>query len=185
MSTTPLEPTPTEPVEPTPPAQLPDDHPLVKAYAAQKDQIKQLKSAQIDPDELARLRNLDEATKTETQKQAEALAAAQAKVKEYEIREQITNWKTEVAEATGVPAVALAGSTKEEIEAHAETLKPLIAQQTTEQPKPAVVPTVGKTPTALPNIPINEQIAAAEAAGDKELVGRLKAMQLGSLSATT
>lgn len=72
-----------------------------------------------------------EANKTEAQKQAEALAAAQAKVAEYEKREQIAAWKAEVSAESGVPANVLAGSTKEEIAAHAETLKPLISQAST------------------------------------------------------
>lgn len=118
----------TEMAETTSPVQLPDDHPLVKTLAAQKEAIKQLKAAQVDPEELQRLRDLDESSKTEAQKAAERLAELEGKVKDYETREQIAAWKAEVAEATGVPAAALAGSTKEEIEAHAETLKPLIAQ---------------------------------------------------------
>lgn len=67
-----------------------------------------------------------EASKTAEQKVADRLAAAEAKVAEYETREQIAAWKAEVSSETGVPAVALAGSTREEIEAHAATLKPLI-----------------------------------------------------------
>lgn len=77
-----------------------------------------------------------EANKTEAQKQADALAAALAKVQQYEAREQIAKWKDEVAQATGVPANVLAGSTKEEIEAHAATLKPLIDQAGRPQPIP-------------------------------------------------
>lgn len=124
------------------PVTLPDDHPLVTAFNTLKAENKSLKSERLDPTELQRLRDLDEASKTQAEKDAEALAAAQAKVKEYETREQIAAWKAEVATATGVPAVALAGSTKEEIEAHAETLKPLIA---TPAPKrPGIVPSEGR-----------------------------------------
>src|SRR5690606_1092029 len=114
------------------PVQLPDDHPLVKALAAQKDQIRELKSqAQANANAATKLAEIEEASKTEAQKQAEHVAALEAKVREYETREQIAAWKAEVSEATGVPAAALAGSTREEIEAHAATLKPLIeaAQQ--------------------------------------------------------
>lgn len=128
-----------------------------------------------------RLAEIEEASKTEAQKQAERTAELEAKVKEYETREQIAAWKAEVSKETGVPAVALAGSTKEEIEAHAATLKPLIGQATpTTDPPPAVVPTVGKTPGTTPNIPIGEQIAAAEREGNADLVAQLKAMQLAS-----
>lgn len=92
-----------------------------------------------------------EAQKTAEQKAAEALAEAQSKVKEYETREQVAKWKADVAKTSGVPAEALAGSTLEEIQAHAETLKPLIAK-TEEQPRKGAigpyVPTEGKTPAA-------------------------------------
>ena len=80
-----------------------------------------------------RLAEIEEASKTEAQKQAERLAEYEAKVKEYETREQIAAWKAEVSRETGVPAAVLAGSTKEELQAHAETLKPLIAQAETPQ----------------------------------------------------
>ncbi len=158
-----------ETVETTPPIQLPDDHPLVTTLASQKEQIKQLKAAQIDPAELQRLRDLDESSKTEAQKAAERLAELETKVKDYETREQINAWKAEVATATGVPANVLAGSTKEEIEAHAATLKPLIeqAQAAPAQPAPGVVPTIGNTPT-VPNTPLDDLIAEAEKAGDIE-----------------
>lgn len=126
-----------------------------------------------------RLAEIEEANKTEAEKVAEQLAELQAKVAEYETREQINAWKQEVAEATGVPAAVLAGSTKEEIEAHAESLKPLITPSA--QPAAAAVPTIGNQPDRpAQSVPLKDQIAAAEAAGDKALVATLKAMQLGS-----
>lgn len=106
---------------PAEPTQLPADHPLVKTLAEQKKAIRDLKA------KAARLDEIEESQKTEAQKQAEKLAALEAEVNGYKTREQIAAWKAEVAESTGVPAAALAGSTKEEIEAHAETLKPLLA----------------------------------------------------------
>ena len=78
----------------------------------------------------ARLTEIEEASKSETQKLADRAAAAEAKAAAYEAREQIAGWKAEVAEATGVPAALLAGSTKEEIEAHAAIAKPLIENRT-------------------------------------------------------
>lgn len=92
-----------------------------------------------------------EAQKTAEQKAAEALAQAQAKVQEYQTREQVAKWKDEVSEKTGVPAKVLAGSSLEEIQAHAETLKPLIAPADPAPRKGAIgpyVPTEGKTPAA-------------------------------------
>lgn len=75
--------------DPTPSADaahLPDDHPLVKALAAQKDEIKALKA------KASRLDEIEEANKTAEQKAAERLAtaeqaaaAAEAKVLRREI----------------------------------------------------------------------------------------------------
>ena len=124
----------------------------------------------------ARLAEIEEAS----QKQAEQLAAAQARIAEFEQAAQVASWIQEVAEAAGVPASALRGSTKEEIEAHAETLKALIGRQ---QETPVVnepVPTIGKVPSATPNVPIGEQIAVALKSGDTALAEQLKALQLSA-----
>lgn len=96
-----------------------------------------------------KLAEIEEASKTAEQKAAERTAELEAKVKQYETREQIAAWKAEVSTETGVPAAALAGNTEEEIKAHAETLKPLIAQAQTAKPQPLIVPAEGKTPVAL------------------------------------
>lgn len=50
--------------------------------------------------------------------------------------------RAEVAKAKGVPEAALRGSTKEEFEAHADELKPLLTGIS------PVIPTQGVTPTA-------------------------------------
>jgi len=168
---------PAAPAANSDPVQLPDDHPLVKAYNAQKDTIKSLKSAQIDPEELKRLRELEEASKTEAEKQAEELERLRKENQGYKTAEQIAAWAKEVSEETEVPASLLRGSTKEELTAHAEQLKPLIGQGQTQQ---QIVPTIGKQPAVQPNIPIGEQIAAAEKAGDRDLVASLKVLQLGA-----
>lgn len=93
-----------------------------------------------------RLAEIEEASKTEEQKRAERIAALESELSTYKTREQVATWKAEVAEATGVPVVALAGSTKEELEAHAATLKPLIA--TTDVKKGAIGPYVPPEGTA-------------------------------------
>jgi hypothetical protein len=59
---------------------LPDDHPLVKALAAQKEEIKTLKG------KAQKLDALEEASKTEAQKAADRLAAVEAKALEAERR---------------------------------------------------------------------------------------------------
>lgn len=62
------------------PSKLPDDHPLVKTLAAQKDEIRALK------DKASRLDELENASKSEAEKQAEALAAAQKSLAEAEAK---------------------------------------------------------------------------------------------------
>lgn len=54
------------------PIHLPDDHPLVKAYAAQKDEIKALKARASKLDEI------EDAQKTEAQRAAERIAALES-----------------------------------------------------------------------------------------------------------
>lgn len=93
-----------------------------------------------------RLKEIEDANKTDEQRLKDELEQAQAKVKDYETREQIGKWKAEVAEATGIPAAALAGSTLEEITAHSETLKSLIPKK----PGGPVVPGAGDTPPSKP-----------------------------------
>lgn len=96
----------------------------------------------------ARLAEIEEASKSEAEKAAERLAAAEAKVKEYETRQQLAEWKSQVSQETGVPAAVLAGTTLEDLQAHAEALKPLISKEPT--PAPYIVPTEGSTPGNAP-----------------------------------
>lgn len=124
--------TPTETPKPeAPKPTAPESKPTETAPAQETDWKAEARKwedrAKANKEAADKLAAFEESQKTEAQKQADALAEAQAKVKDYETREQIGKWKAEVAESTGVPAAALAGSTKEEIEAHAATLKPLIA----------------------------------------------------------
>src|SRR5690625_7358901 len=65
--------------QPTP-AQLPEDHPLVKTLAAQKEQIKSLK------ERAQRLDDIEESQKSETEKANERLTAAETRAVEAESR---------------------------------------------------------------------------------------------------
>ena len=92
MSTTAPPEAPPAPPTPTPPppansgtqappapdtgSHLPDDHPLVRALAAQKDEIKALK------DKARRLDALEEAQKSEAERAADALANAKAEAEQ-------------------------------------------------------------------------------------------------------
>lgn len=167
MSTTPTEPieeqpsqephdTETPAEQPTPEQQPPAQETDWKAEARKWEALAKKHKAAAE-----KLDEIEEASKTEAQKQAERMAKLEAKVKDYETREQIAAWAKEVSEETGVPAEVLSGSTKEELEAHAAKLKPLIGQAQQPEP-PSTVPTIGKTPATPPNVPLSEQIAAAE-----------------------
>lgn len=184
-------PTPT-PAEPAAPAQATDEAPQTapetpaasepdwKAEARKWEQRAKDNRAQARANEEAarRLKELEDANKSEAEKTAERLAQLEKENQEFKQREQLATWTAEVAEATGVPANLLRGATKEELEAHAAELAPVLAPAETPDP-PRPVPTVGQVPQTPGNVSLPEQIAAAEAAGNHELAATLKAMQLG------
>lgn len=68
------------------------------------------------------------------------------KVAEFEAKEQRATLAAEISEATGVPAAALRGDTREELEAHAAQLKSLISRQ------PASVPGATTKPTSSASV---------------------------------
>lgn len=98
--------------------------------------------AKANTDAAKRLEEIENQSKSELQKAAERAEAAERRVQEFETAQQVKQWKDEVAEATGVPAAALSGSTLEDITAHAEVLAPLIKAAQ----KGPRVPNVGDTP---------------------------------------
>ena len=67
-----------------------------------------------------------DAQKTETQKSADALAALQSKVDAYESKEKVASWASEITKESAVPASALRGTTREDLEAHFKELEALI-----------------------------------------------------------
>lgn len=106
-------PTPTPPAQPpTPPgapAQLPDDHPLVKAFNAQKTEFAEAKR---------RLTEIDDANKSDTQKQADKITTLESEL----ATSKAAILRAEVAAAKGVPANLISGTTKDELEAAADQL---------------------------------------------------------------
>lgn len=129
--------------DPVTPEAKPDDKPA-EGKTFDEAYVRQLR------DEAAgyrtKLKAIEDAKKTDEQKKDELIAELQGRVTGYESEKQVGKWKSEVADATGIPAAALAGSTKEEIEAHAETLKSLIPKK----PGGPVVPGAGDTPSPKP-----------------------------------
>jgi len=114
-----------------------------------KDRLSRERQKFADYDELkAKAEQVDTIKADADKALAEAVAraeVAEGKVGEFETKAQLASWRDEVAKATGVPVAALRGSTKEELEAHAAELKPLITgsgpvipHQGVEPEKPAV-----------------------------------------------
>ena len=164
-------------------AESPDETAADEAKTFDESYVKKLREeaakyrtqAKENAEAAERLAEIEEAQKTEAQKQAEALEAAQSELEAYRSREQMRAWTDEVSKESGVPASALRGASLEEIQAHAEELKSLI---TPSKSAPSAVKSISKSPEHSGNVPIGDQIAAAEQAGNKELVAALKAMQL-------
>jgi hypothetical protein len=73
-----------------------------------------------------KLASIEEANKSEIDKLRERAEKSEAENKAFKAAQKVAEWKQEVATATGIPAAALSGSTKEELEAHAEVLKGII-----------------------------------------------------------
>lgn len=94
---------------------LAEDRRKNSAKFADYDELKR-KAAEFD--------KAADANKTELQKALDRATAAESKVAGFEAKQQQAEWAHEVSTATGVPADVLRGSTKEELQAHAELLKP-------------------------------------------------------------
>lgn len=120
---------PDAPTPPTPP-ESPTETPPARETDWKAEARKWEERAKANKSAAEKLAEIEEANKTAEQKRDEELEKLRKENESYKTREQVAKWKEEVAEAAGIPAAALAGSTKEEIEAHAETLKPLIAGKT-------------------------------------------------------
>ena len=124
----------------------------------------------------AQIKAAEDAGKTEAQKQAETLASLQADLAAMRAEKE----RAEVAAKTGVPVDILAGP-GDDPAAWAEQVKTWATEQAkpTEAPTQPVVRHHGNPPGAG-TASLDEQIAAAEAAGDRTLTASLKALKLGS-----
>lgn len=102
-----------------------------------------------------RLSELEESQKTELQKIQERAEAAEKRAADLEaadekrradeeLKKQIEDWKSQVSKATGVPASALRGTTKEDLQAHAEVIKALLPDPNTRRAAGAYVPSEGR-----------------------------------------
>lgn len=114
-----------------------------EALGHSRDWEKKAKANKAAADELEKLK---ESQMSETEKAAKRTQELEAQVAAYKAKEQQAEWKKQVSANTGIPADALRGSTLEEIQAHADILKPLVhpAPKLPNVPNPAQHPE-GKT----------------------------------------
>jgi hypothetical protein len=113
----PAAPAPAAPAAPTEPSaggpvQLPDDHPLVTAFHAQKAELADFRKAKADA---------EDAAKSADQKQAERIAALEAKNLALE-SDALRNAVAADKKLTTAQAKRLVGTTREELEADADAL---------------------------------------------------------------
>lgn len=155
---------------------------LAAERAARRKADKELADAR------AAIKEFEDRDKSEAEKTADRIAALEAENQNYRQTEQRREWAREVSDATGVPTAvveALRGDSLEALQASAELVAPAYAKTdpapVPEKPAAQPVPSIGEQPSTE-NVPLKDQIAAAEAGGDKALVAQLKAMQLGAIS---
>lgn len=179
---------PGPPGQPPPPASEPaGDDPTDWKAEARKWETR----AKENSDAAARLKELEDANKTELEKLNERAAAAETRAAQLEL----SNTRAEVAMAKGLTASQakrLVGATREELEADADQLLVDLGQPQGQQPPAATPPAGQQTPVehlrpgALPHTPqpsLAEQVAAAEAKGDYRTSRQLKSQQLMELHA--
>lgn len=94
-----------------------------------------LAAAKANESAAQRLANIEEAQKTESEKATERLQAAEKRAAELEVKAL----RAEVANAKGVPANLLSGSTQEELEAAADALIAFRGEQPQTQDRATLV----------------------------------------------
>ena len=130
-----------------------------------KERLERERAKFADYDDLKsrseKLDQIEEAAKSELEKAVERANAAEQKAAELAAQSQLSEWRAKVSEETGVPASVLAGSTLEELQAHAEQVQSLMGSTNPPKPAPLVVPAVGSTPPALNSSALEESLRRA------------------------
>jgi hypothetical protein len=135
----------TDAVETTPPDESPAEQapkPTETVDFWKSKAREQEKRAKENADAAKELEAIRESQKSDQQRLVERAEAAERERDEERALRQVGDWKSEVAKKTGVPAEVLRGSSLEDIEAHAVSLKALLPE-----PRPGHVPTEGRTVT--------------------------------------
>ncbi|PXY87365.1 hypothetical protein DKK68_06290 [Bifidobacterium asteroides] len=139
--------------------------------------------AKANMEALEELKKLNGTQKSELEKAAKHTKDLEAKLAKYEAERQQHEWRVQVAKKTGVPADLLRGSTLDEVQAHAESIKQYLQNKQTSDQKESgtaagYAPKVGTTPARRGSIPLSEQIKEAEKNHDLNRAMLLKVMQL-------
>lgn len=99
-----------------------------------------LAAAKANEDAAKRLIEIEESKKTEDQKRAERIEQLERELNGFKQREQVTTWAAEIVKDSAIPASALRGSTREELEEHFEQLKALVPAPTPKATPPGKSP---------------------------------------------
>lgn len=96
------------------------------------------------------LEKLKEAQMSEQEKVAKRTREMETKLARYEAEKQQAEWREKVAKDTGVPASVLRGSTLEEMQEHAQSLKEILEPK----PKAPSVPNQSGRPAGVAEDPM-------------------------------
>ena len=163
MSEPTIEPTPPQGEAPTAQDAEPKTFDAEYVQKLRQEAAKYRTEAKANADAAQRLAEYEEAQKTEAQKLADRLAAAEQKALAAELKAL----RSDIAQAKGVPAGLLTGSTEEELNASADALLAFRGEAV----KPPAAPSsagqgnVGQ-PLGAGGQDIDTQIKAANEAGD-------------------
>ena len=123
----------------------------------------------------AKLQAIEDAGKSELQKATDAAAKAQREAEQT--RQELARERVARKHGLSDDDTALLSGNEEQMELLAARLAAVAPPDPGGVPKAPPVPGIGRVPETR-NIPLADQITAAEKAGDKALVAALKAMQL-------
>lgn len=141
--------------------------------------------AKANMEVIEELKKLNGTQKSELEKADKHTKELEAKLATYEAERQQHEWCVQVAKKTGVPADLLRGSTLDEVQAHADSIKQYLQNNKTSDQTGAgtpagYAPQVGTTPSGRGSIPLSEQIKVAEKNKDLEKTMFLKALAIGN-----
>ena len=159
-------------------AQAKNPDAVSNAIKAERDKAKAEREARLAAE--ARVKEFEDAQKSEDEKREEALQAAKQEAEAHKARVhelEVKQLRTEVAAEKSLPpklAARLTGETREEIEADAVSLLEDLGTLPVETPPPGD----GGARTPVTPKDLNEQIREAEAAGDYVKAMDLKALKL-------